>query len=107
MTARKNDHVSEKIEAFITCRTLRHAWDPIGAGDRRPTFGSLVCLRCVRCGTLRYDRFSRLTGERIKSAQYVYPAGYQGEKHPHAWWRATWAEHIYDLGLTVDAEESA
>lgn len=98
-----NGKRSEQAEAFVACRTLRHAWEPIGAGDRIPQFGSLVCLRCIRCSTLRYDRFSRLTGERISTPQYVYPDGYRGERHSMAWWRATWAEHIYDLGLTVDA----
>ena len=95
-------------EAFATCRTLRHAWDPIGAGDRRPAFGTLVCLRCERCGMLRYDKFSRLTGERIGSPSYIQPDGYRDtEGRSLASWRAEWAETVYDAGLTVDADELA
>jgi len=82
-------------DAFVTCRALRHAWDPIGAGDRRPDFGTLVCLRCTRCGTLRYDKFSRTTGERISSPQYVHPDGYRdAQRHSMSWWRATWARGV-------------
>jgi len=82
---------------YARCRTLRHAWDPIGSGDRRPQFGVLVCLRCVFCGTLRYDKFSPVTGERIDRPQYDYPAGYRGEKHDQSWWRAAWSETVTDL----------
>ena len=103
--ASSNGRRGEIVEAFIICRTLRHAWDPIGAGERRPEFGSLVCLRCERCGTLRYDKFSRLTGERLSTPQYVHPDGYRdADRHPMNWWRAAWAENVYDNGLLVDAE---
>jgi hypothetical protein len=95
----------ELEEAFITCRTLRHSWDAIPTGERRPKFGTLVTLRCTRCGTLRYDKFSRITGERISTPQYVHPDGYRdADRHPMSWWRASWAETVYELGLTVDAE---
>jgi hypothetical protein len=100
--ARKN---GDQAEAFITCRTLRHAWDPIAPGDRRPLFGTLATLRCDRCGTIRYDKFSRITGDRLGNPQYVYPDGYRGEPHPMSWWRASWAERMYDLGLTVDGPD--
>lgn len=94
------------VDPFTVCRTLQHSWDAIGAGDRRPLFGSLVCLRCERCGMIRYDRFSRITGERIGSPTYVQPAGYKDTEHrSRASWRAEWAEVMYDQGLTVDAED--
>lgn len=96
----------EANEDFLACRTLRHAWDVIGAGDRRPVFGTLVCLRCVRCGTLRYDRYSRLTGERLESPSYVWPDGYRdSERHNSAWWRAAWAEKVHARGLDVGPED--
>jgi hypothetical protein len=90
----------------ITCHALRHSWDPIGSGDRIPEFGALLCLRCVRCGTLRYDRFSRLTGQRIGTPQYVYPDVYRDtEGHDMDWWRQAMGEVFYAQGLIVDAED--
>jgi hypothetical protein len=95
-----------KMEAFVRCRTLRHAWDEIGGGDRRPEFGTLACLRCIFCGTLRYDRYSRITGERLGNPEYVWPDGYRDtEKHDQAWWRQQWAESIYAKRLSIDSEE--
>jgi hypothetical protein len=89
--------LGETTNDFIRCRTLRHAWDAIGSGDRRPIFGELVCLRCVFCGTLRYDKFSRLTGERISAPSYVWPDGYRdAESHDAAWWRRQWADTVSD-----------
>jgi hypothetical protein len=96
----------EVTEQYLACRTLRHAWDVIGAGDRRPVFGTLVCLRCVRCGTLRYDKYSRLTGERIGTPDYVWPEGYRdAEGHNQAWWRAQWAETVHARGLDIGPED--
>jgi hypothetical protein len=101
-------HVHEH-NTFLACRTLRHSWDviPIPVGGRVPDFGTLVCLRCVRCGTLRYDKFSRLTGERIANPSYVWPDGYRiqgGKRRSHAYWRAAWADTVSDRFLR-DAEE--
>jgi len=91
---------------YVTCRTLRHAWEPTGAGDRRPEFGVLVCLRCIRCGTLRYDKFAWQTGERIAPPSYVWPDGYRdAEGHDSAWWRQTWGENVTKTGLAVRADE--
>lgn len=87
----------EQAVDFARCRTLRHGWEPIGAGDRRPEFGVLVCLRCIFCGTLRYDKFSPVTGERIGYPSYDWPEGYRGEHHDLSWWRASWAETISDV----------
>jgi len=97
----------ERTEIYNTCRTLRHAWEPISPGDRRPKFGTLACLRCWRCGMIRYDKFSRLTGDRIGSLSYVQPEGYKdSERHSMAWYRALWAEDMYDKGLIVDAPDA-
>lgn len=96
----------EVTEQYLACRTLRHAWDVIGKGDRRPEFGTMVCLRCVRCGTLRYDRYSRLTGERLGAPAYVWPEGYRdAEGHDAAWWRAAWAETVHAAGLDIEPED--
>jgi hypothetical protein len=95
----------ETNDDFVRCRTLKHAWDPIGRGDRRPEWGTMVCLRCVFCGTLRYDRYSRLTGERLGPPAYVWPDGYRdAELHDSAWWRRQWAENIHDRGLDIEPE---
>ena len=96
---------AENDRDAIVCHSLRHSWDFIGAGDRVPEFGSLMCLRCVRCGTLRYDRFSRLTGQRIGRPQYVYPDFYRDtEGHDPDWWRQAMAEIIYGEGLLAEPE---
>lgn len=90
---------------FIACRTLRHAWDVIGAGDRKPEFGTMVCLRCIRCGTLRYDRYSRISGERLSKPAYVWPDGYRdADGHAQSWWRAAWAENIHERGLDIEPD---
>jgi hypothetical protein len=103
-TARAKTRRDEQTEAFTTCRTLRHAWEPTNVGDRHPKFGTLACLRCTRCGTERLDKFSRITGERISAPRYIHPDGYRDtEKRSMASWRASWAERLHALGLTVDA----
>jgi hypothetical protein len=92
--------IEEMRDEFLACRALRHAWEPIGAtpGGRRPQFGELVTLRCIRCGGLRYDKFSRITGERLGKPQYDQAPGYKAsESHSFAWWRAAWAETISDM----------
>lgn len=95
--------INEMNSDFIRCRSLRHAWDPIGGGERRPLFGDLVTLRCIFCGTLRYDKFSRITGARLAKPQYDYPPGYRdAESHNADWWRAAWAETITDKLVGAD-----
>lgn len=97
---------AENDPDIIICHALRHAWEAIGSGERIPEFGSLLCLRCTRCGTLRYDRFSRLTGERIGTPSYVYPDSYRDtEGHDMDWWRQNMGEILYANGLVVDAPE--
>lgn len=96
--------VGENDRDYITCHALRHSWDAIGSGDRVPEFGALLCLRCMRCATLRYDRFSRITGERIGSPAYVWPDGYlDTEGHDMDWWRQALGEILYTDGLVVNA----
>jgi hypothetical protein len=80
-------------EAARCCGARRHTLEPIPPplGAPRPKLGSLLCQRCVHCGTLRYDTVSRLTGE-ILSTKYDRPFWYEQaleERHIPAWWRAT------------------
>lgn len=97
--------INEMNADFIRCRTLRHAWEPIGGGQRKPAFGDLVTLRCIFCGSLRYDKFSRITGARIAKPQYDHAPGYREVgKHDGDWWRAAWAETITDLLVQPEPE---
>jgi len=99
-----NEQLDEAVESFARCRTLRHAWEPIGGGQRKPAFGELVTYRCVFCGGLRYDKVSRLTGQRIATPQYDMPPGYrQVGKHDSNWWRATYLETIAPLVVTAES----
>jgi hypothetical protein len=67
---------------YVTCRVRRHRFEdvPDKGGVGRRLFkdsGSIerLCARCERCGTIRYEAWSRVTGERLFS-HYVYPKGY-------------------------------
>lgn len=85
----------EAIAAYQRCRALRsHAWDPIPS-DYTPLYGEAYQLRCLSCGTVRTDIFSRHSGERIGRPVYDYPPDYRdADSHPQAWWRATWADTL-------------
>lgn len=65
----------EDRTAYVRCRTLAHAWDDVPS-PRRPPWGVLMALRCVRCGTIREDIVNRFDGE-LMSRNYVYPEGYR------------------------------
>jgi hypothetical protein len=71
----------ELQDAFVECRVMRHRWDRIqdDGGVRRDYVESKtvarVCKRCERCGTIRYEAWSRLTGE-ILFVNYKYPQQY-------------------------------
>lgn len=113
MAAPKHPHLTgdaftSAIREAARCRAQRsHVMDPIPSdGSRRPRFGSLITFRCLRCGTLRYDVVSRLTGE-IMSRSYDAPAWYTAaneDKHDPAWWRAVWFDTL-DPSLFLDAED--
>jgi hypothetical protein len=57
------------------CRTTGHQWDVFNDFfSRRPSFGYMISLRCMRCGTVRndvVDAYGFTLGRR-----YRYPAGY-------------------------------
>jgi len=105
---RPNLSIEQQNEAnadFIRCRTLRHAWEPIGGGQRKPQFGDLVTYRCLFCGGLRYDKVSRITGDRLGAPQYDMPPGYREVgRHDSKWWRAAYLETITDLLATAETK---
>jgi hypothetical protein len=83
------------IEASRCVSSRRHVLEPIEPppDTRRPEFGSLLFQRCLICGTLAWDKVSRLTGERISNRQYDRPYWYEQaleQGHDPAWWRATY-----------------
>jgi hypothetical protein len=84
---------------FARCRVLRHAWE--ASGETEDNGSKLLVLRCGSCGTMRYDRWNTRTGERWGKPSYIYPMGYQDreEGHDAEWWRVTYAEHLYSLGV--------
>jgi hypothetical protein len=58
----------------------------------------------VQCGTLAYDKVSRITGQRLAPRTYDKPPWYTQaleEKHDLSWWRATYWDTLdpsYFLG---------
>lgn len=67
---------------YIECRALLHAWDELPYDGEAPyrwraaTRSTVVLLfRCERCGTKRYDVWSKVTGDLVERA-YRTPEGY-------------------------------
>jgi hypothetical protein len=77
---RPHTPLDELTDDYLTCRALRHAWDPNPHGqldtDMTRAAFAVVMLRCVRCGTEAYDLYGP-TLARICPRRYVYPDGYQ------------------------------
>jgi hypothetical protein len=84
---------------YLRCRVLRHAWE--AAGSAESAAGQLLVNRCTSCGTLRYDSYDLATGARLRHPDYAYPEGYQdkGEGHDADWYRKSWIEHLYRIGV--------
>lgn len=81
------------IEAARCAGSRRHTLEPIPTpvGAPRPTFGSLLAQRCVHCGTVRYDKVSRLTGQTLSTPVYDRPPWYEQaleQRQEPSWWRA-------------------
>ena len=99
------------IDASRCVAARRHMLEPIPApmGAPRPTFGSLFVQRCVQCGTVRYDKVSRIDGRRIAQPTYDKPPWYEqalAEGHDPAWWRATYWDTL-GPEYFLDAQPSA
>ena len=76
--------VAELADEYITCRTRRHVWDDLpddGGGGHREFVASShiirLMARCTRCGTIRYEAWSTVTGEILFPPAYKYPEGYK------------------------------
>ena len=93
--------------AYTACRgPVRHHWDavgPIPGYRRRTTFGTLVTFRCETCGTLRFDIYSRLTGD-LLGRNYDHPPDYKTDKLPATRWRSMWLDEL-DGALMTDLED--
>ena len=63
-----------EYDEYVECRALLHAWEDIPLDDDGPrkwknTRSTLIlCFRCERCGTKRYDIWSRVTGDLVDRA---------------------------------------
>jgi hypothetical protein len=64
----------QRHQAFLTCRTVGHAWFQIPA--EFASYGDPLWFSCERCDTQRRDEIGS-GGQLIKRA-YKYPDGYQG-----------------------------
>jgi hypothetical protein len=98
------------IDAAECKASRRHRFDPVGPvpGQPRPQFGSLITYRCERCGTLRFDKVSRLTGERIAPPHYYSPEWYlaaDADRNDTAWWRAVYYGTL-EPSLFLESEPS-
>jgi hypothetical protein len=74
--------VADLHYTYVQCRALLHAWEELPYDGEAPhrwrnaTRSTAVLLfRCTRCGTKRYDVWSRVTGDLVERA-YRTPEGY-------------------------------
>lgn len=76
----KTHRIEDLSTEFLRCRAYGHSWDQIPSSlaavplDRRMFFWYDV-LRCVVCGTERYDGVD-INGQ-VQNRSYNYPHGYQ------------------------------
>ena len=63
---------SRKLD-FVTCRLLGHAWEKFVPFDRtyRQGGGYDLPLRCIRCGTERFDNFDKAGALSRRKYQYA------------------------------------
>lgn len=65
------------LETYAECRTLGHAWERFTPTDKkRPRYGVLLSLRCMRCPTERHDIAKRMDGS-VLDRDYDYPDDYR------------------------------
>lgn len=70
-------------DEFLYCRIRGHDWDPIpDDGGLRRTYResrsvSRVSSRCSRCGSVKLEIWSKITGEIITKPEIRYPDGYK------------------------------
>lgn len=59
---------------YLRCRTWGHAWEEFIPRGMRVRWGELFPLRCVRCGTERFDVINALG--QLGQRRYVHPEDY-------------------------------
>lgn len=62
-------------DEYVKCRSWGHEWDTFNPLRRRAGWGTLLSLRCTRCGTERHDTIDA-HGE-VSAREYKYADGYQ------------------------------
>jgi len=74
--------LKDQYAEWIECRALLHAWEEVPYDGLAPqrwraaTRSTAVLeFRCTRCGTKRYDVWSRVTGDLVERT-YHTPEGY-------------------------------
>jgi hypothetical protein len=75
--------------AYTHCRTLGHSWLRTKEHDWTPDFGFPIVFLCSQCGMLRFESWSRVTGE-LLMRRYARPVGYtlaKDERMKRATWR--------------------
>lgn len=65
---------------FLDCRDMGHSWERASDTTKERSGGIVSfsrALRCVRCGTVRQDRYSvGVDAVSAKGKRYTYPKGY-------------------------------
>jgi hypothetical protein len=73
--------VADDTTVGFRCRIYNHSWDEFFPIDLSPpTYGWRLSLRCVRCGSERFDNLD-FKG-RLMSRRYRYVEGYQQKGAP-------------------------
>jgi hypothetical protein len=67
--------LSRLRDEYVKCRSWGHEWDTFHPLRRRAAWGTLLSLRCVRCGTERHDTIDA-NGD-ISTREYKYADGYR------------------------------
>ena len=60
---------------YVQCRALGHQWDSFQPLQRKAAWGTLLSLRCVRCGKERFDTVDSLGN--LSTRSYNDPPGYK------------------------------
>lgn len=71
--------IEELQDSYVYCRTLGHSWDE----HPNPEFNmelfvvsyGAAALRCIRCGTMRYDYINAEMA--VFTRRYIYPPRYR------------------------------
>jgi len=75
-------YFKDTSDTHLECRDFKHAWKwesdftPVKDPDSKKIVSMWRILKCIRCGTKRYDEYGLPSMERIKSV-YYYADGYQ------------------------------